>query len=264
MNLLAGHDGIEFGWLVSTWIPHLRYIAPQYDNVTVVCNPTNQYLYEDFTTTFYDYRHKGKPDMWFAGRFPNKKVKIPKAAIAKYPDHKLLAPSKKTCRSKDRKYFMYGKVTDEKGYDIVIHARSEDKYEQSYRNYNPVKYKKILKVLRTSKEIKACSIGLRGKSYCIDGTNDLRDIPLIHLCYILRNAKVCVGTSSGTMHLAHLCGCPIVVITSDKYEKGIKATNKERYKKLWRAFDTPVEVLDEDNWHPPKAKVIEAVEKILC
>ena len=259
---LAGRWEGEWGWQLSTWIPALRHIAPNYEKIVVVCNPKDRYLYSDFTDLFEDYTNKHRGDMWYRSRFPTLKPKMPKKYRKKYPNAQVVIPDKYMCIKAPRRYIMYGEKIKEKGYDIVIHARAEDKYGQSKLNYNPVKYKKMLKQLRLDKDISACSVGT--KAYHIDGTNDQRDIPIDILCNILRNAKMCVGTSSGVMHLAHLCGCPIVVLTDDSYQKGIKGTNKQRYERLWRAFpDVPVKVIDKWKWHPPVEKVTEAVRKFL-
>jgi len=260
--LLAGAWAGEFGWELCTWIPALRNIASNYDKVVVACAPWNNYLYEDFVDLFEDYRNKKDGDMWFQSRFPTIKPKMPKKLKEKYIGSDIIIPNKYMCMKAPRKYFMYGKKTDEKGYDVVIHARAEDKYGQSKLNYSPLKYKKMLKQLRLKQDIKACSIGT--KAYHIDETTDYRGVNMTYLCYILRNSKVCVGTSSGVMHLSHLCGCPIVVLTDDKKKKGIKATNRERYKKIWRAFpDVPVKVIDNHGWHPPVATITKAVRKFL-
>jgi len=259
MNLLASIWGIEMGWMICTVIPHYRYIASRYDEVIVVGNPEYAYLVEDFATEFIPYKKKTLSDMFFKQRYPTKKAKLPKKIVNQFPDHQYLYPNKTMCMKSNRKYFQYGE--DGEGYDIVIHARAENKYSQSKLNYNPARYKKILMNIRLHGDYSACSVGT--KAYHIDGTSDKRNIPMKELCTILRNSKVCVGTSSGGMHLAHLCGCPIVVITGNEYQKGIKTTNRKRYKHQWRAFDTPVKILDVDNWHPPKSKVEKAIRKFI-
>lgn len=261
--LLAGGFGGDFGWEVCAWIPALRHLAQNYDKVVIACNYEHRYLYDDFTDIFEDYRNiKGRGDMWYLSRFPTVKPKPPKKLIKKYPGCDVVIPNKYMCTKAPRKFFRYGRDIDEKSYDIIIHARAEDKYGQHKLNYNPVKYKKMLKTLRLEKKISACSVGT--KAYHIDSTNDQRNMFLEYICTRLRKAKVCVGTSSGLMHLAHLCGCPIVVITDNKYQKGIKATNRVRYELLWRPFrDVPVTILDKWGWHPPVERVIEAVRKYL-
>lgn len=259
MNLLASIWGAELGWIVATIIPYYRSISSGYDEVVIVGDPQYSYLVDDFAHDFIPFKKKAAGDMWFKQRFPTKKANLPKEIVEQFPDHKYLYPNKKICMKGKRKYFQYGE--NGKGYDIVIHARAEDKYGQMKLNYNPVKYTKILKNLRIDKSLSACSVGT--KAYHIKGTNDKRDIPMKELCTILRNSKVCVGTSSGGMHLAHLCGCPVIVITGDEYQKGIRATNRKRYKQLWRAFAVPVKILDADNWHPSKSKVEKAIRKFI-
>jgi len=258
MNLLASIWGAELGWIVATIIPHYRHIAPDYDEVVIVGNPQYAYLVEDFAHDFIPYSKKTLGDMWFRQRFPTKKAKLPKNIVSQFPDHQYLYPNKAVCMKGNRKYIQYGE--EGKGYDIIIHARAEDKYGQDKLNYSPLKYKKILKNLRLDGDFSVCSIGTR--AHHIEGTGDKRNIPMKELCTILRNSKVCVGTSSGVSHLAHICGCPIVVLTGNEYQKGIGGTNRKRYKKIWRVWENiPIKMLDKDDWHPPKDVVEKAIRK---
>ena len=259
MNLLASIWGCELGWVVATVIPHYRYIASRYNEILIVGKPEYKYLVEDFATDFIPYKKKTIADMFFRQRFPTKKAKIPKSIVNNFPDHHYLYPNETMCTKGNRKYFQYGEEGE--GYDIVIHARAEDKYGQDKLNYKPSRYTGILRTLRLDKDLSACSVGT--KAYHVEGTSDKRNIPPKELCTILRNSKVCVGTSSGPLHLAHLCKCPIIVITSDEYQKGIKATNRKRYKSLWRAWDTPVKILDKWGWHTPKKIVEKAIRKFI-
>ncbi len=264
MNLLAGPDHMELGWLVSAWIPHLRYLrAFDFREIVVVCKPENRYLYEDLTSKFVDFTGKGTPDMFFADRFPNRKNRMPHHIKKQYPNHKVISPNKKNCIGAPVHYWKYGQGenTFEKTFDIVIHARAETKYNQGDRNWPVERYSRLLKHLRRDGLVSACSVGT--KAHVIPNTEDLTGIPLDQLCQVLAHSKMTIGPSSGVMHLAHLCACPIIVWTYDKYEKGIKGTNRKRYLETWRAFDTPVKVIDRFGWIPPVTAIEKEVRKML-
>ena len=268
MNLLAGTDNMEFGWLLCTWIPYLRWISCKYEKVVIVTSNFNlKYLYADFANEYVHQSPKiiGNGDMWFASRFPNVLPRIYWKIKKQYSGYKIKEPCEKYCMSDSKQFFQYGKKLDNDiKYDVVIHARKETKYGQDNLNYQPEKYEILLRKLRAeNNKLSVISIGTRKGSFWVKGTECGRDMPVRNLCYLLANAKVCVGTSSGPMHLASLCGTPHVVLTGNKKLKSIKGTNRDRYERLWNPFNTPCTVLDEHNWHPPVKLVEEAVRKYL-
>jgi ADP-heptose:LPS heptosyltransferase len=153
-------------------------------------------------------------------------------------------------------FFPYGDMEAGPKYDVVIHARSETRYRQLYKNWPVENYVKVLKQLGYPK---AACIGT--SAYRIPRCDDLRGVPLKKLFNVMASAKVVMGPSSGPMHLAHLCGAPIVVWTGLEHQKAINGTNKDRYKKLWRAWDTPVRIVE--GWQPSPKAVARAVGKHL-
>jgi hypothetical protein len=264
MNAIAGHDTIEFGWNICTWIPFLRYKKRYYDEFVIVCNPENRYLYEDFADKFIDYydRH-AKPDMYFSGRFPTKLAQVPYEILDKpeYFNWQYIHPCKKCCEKSTKVFFKYGQIPTDIRFDIAIHARAETKYGQGKLNYSEKNYECVVEQF---KGLKICSVGAPGKSHHIKGTEDLRGVYLKYLCHLLANTKVVVGTSSGPMHLASFCGAPHIVLTGDSRLKSLnKLKNRDRYQTLWNPFNTPVTVLDEDNWHPHPKKIIKAIKEYL-
>ena len=106
----------------------------------------------------------------------------------------------------------------------------------------------MLELLTKNGERVAC-IGTKKSSGHIDGTDDLRDIPMDKLIGVLSNSRCCFGPSSGPMHLASLCGTPHVV-WSIMY-------NHIRYTKNWNPHNTPVLFLGEHEWHPEPEYVYE-------
>jgi hypothetical protein len=256
-TLIFGNDSIEFGYCVATWAPVMRHAAQRFERVVAVCKEQNRYLYEDFATDFEYFEQKGKPDMWYVNRKPDILPKVPKYIRRKYPDATYYAPSRKKCLEWPRKYFQYGNYEPATGYEVVIHARAETKYGQHVRNWPKENYQMMLEQIGNPR---ACSIGT--KAYHVPGTEDLRNLPLKQLCDVISSSGVVVGTSSGPLHLSHLCRTAIIVLSGKKKEKAIKATNRERYTRLWRAFDSPVVVLDH-SWQPCISEVAREVKKFV-
>ena len=258
-TLLAGADySLEFGWLLCTWIPVVRAYSHKFEKTVVVCRSGHNYLYE-FADEIINYDKKGLPDRWL---LDGKKAKMPQRIIERYPDAKLCRPRQKKCEKWPREYFKYGHEDYEEyeSYIVVIHARACTKYGQKAWNWPVDKYSKTLQALNIDPR-DCCSVGT--EAHHIPRTQDLRGISLKRLCHIMACSKVVLSPSSGPAHLASLCGTPHVVITDNKYQKSIKGTNKQRYKKLWNPFQTPCKVVDKFNWQPPVEKVVKAMRKFV-
>lgn len=255
---LAGHDAMEFGWCISTWIPALRYESQKYDKTVVIADPAHEYLYKDFVDKFIGIKVHGNSDRWLRSA---KIHKPPGKYIKRYKPDLIWWPNKKRCLSTSKKTFRYGYKLPQNNV-IAIHARSLDRYNTKYRNYSVKKYKKIVSYFQDKRYL-IVSVGKKSGAYYIPGTIDKRGVDLEYLCAILYSSSVCIGTSSGVMHLASYCGCPHVVFTDNKIQKSIRATNRTRYKKLWNPLKTKCVILDKHNWQPPVSEVIKATERLL-
>ena len=108
------------------------------------------------------------------------------------------------------------------------------------------------------------SIGTKNGARHIKGTTDFRDEPLDRVCTYMRGARVVVGESSGPLHLAMLCGTPVVVITHNRKEKSLDGrTNRWRYEKMMNPFNVKCTIFDRDNWRPKVNIVYYEIEKYL-
>ena len=245
------------GWALCTWFPAMRHVSRKFDHTTMVVPTGWDCLVSDFADEIINHDPKGKGDRWLIG---GKKPTLPFK-----PKGCWYQPSKEKCTKWKREYFKYGeRLFDQFSYDILIHARAKrtgDWIDKAGRkNWTVRHYEKMLEMLPVQNV--AC-IGSKDASYIIPGTEDLRGIPMKELCDEMASCKVVVGSSSGPMHLAHLCGAPIVVWTDDTYQKAISGTNRDRYKKIWRAFNSPVKVLDKWGWMPDPKIVGEHVNRFL-
>jgi len=258
-TLLALATGLEMGWNVCCLIPALRNHSRNFDKTIIVCRPKEEYLMEDFADGFVQYEPKGHSDRWLLN---GRCAKMPEKIAHAYPGAEIRRPGRRKCMKWKREYFKYGQEPTDERYQIVFHARHMNKYGQGHWNYPPEWYSKALKILDIDPK-RCASIGLPNGSYHVSRTIDLRGIDMKRLCRILAHSRLCVGSSSGPMHLASLCGCRHVVITGNEWQKAINATNKKQYKQLWNPFKTECIVLDKDKWRPRPEKVAKAVAKML-
>jgi len=248
--------GIEWGWLLCTYIPAMRYISREYDETIVVCPPSHRYLYQDFANRFEDWDQKIK-GVGFWGWSPKKPVKLPRKFKLIYPKADVFIPNERICTRWPREYFKYGEYDEKLHSDIIIHARSQIKFGRKNRNWPVEKYVRLIKKLRIDREVSIASIGT--EAFWIPGTLDLRGIEIEDLCNRMASSTVVVSVSSGPAHLASLSGCSHIVWTDNKVQKAIKGTNRKRYEELWNPFWTNVEVIDHQKWNPDAKSVYEKV-----
>ena len=118
-----------------------------------------------------------------------------------------------------------------------------------------------------SKNLKVASIGISGEALHIPHSDNLMDIPLEKTADILASSSCILGTSSGPMHFASLCGCPQILI-SECVESGGK-DNERRYKYDWNPFETSVTLIKYENstkdngWNPPVENVKQELFNLL-
>lgn len=246
LKIFAGPWVGEFGHELFAWQGILRTIAhnEKYKKFIVCGRKGHDYLYRDFATGYVDYDPPSKEtSMWTCEKWfwdYNGKYDV----IVK-PDNYF---------GYDQDFIRYGERGDHQ-YDIVIHARSTDKCETSYRNWNRNCWNAFR---RNFPNAKIVSIGTKADALGIDGTDDERDIPLSRLADLLKNSSVLVGPSSGPIHFGSLCGIPHVTWSPE--ETMSITSNKERYEQGWNPLKTPVTFL-EGSWNPDVKDVVGAVRK---
>ena len=144
---------------------------------------------------------------------------------------------------------------------ILIHARSATKRHTSYRNW-PID--SWLQYVQSFKRAEFISVGSKSESVHIDGTKDMRGIDTEQLIELMRKSDVLVSPSSGTAHLASLCGLPHIVWTDKKHHYSIGGTNRDRYETIWNPYNTRVCVIDEYGWQPPINVVVKKTAAMLA
>ena len=263
VKLFAG----EFGFELMRWQGCIRHIAKDYDHVTVECKEGHEYLYEDFAHRIIRYRiieAKKVSCSLFVGKSK------PIDPIEKQNDFdRIVKPCIEICDMQmDQHFIPLGKIGSHQGYDLVIHARN-DKRVVKYgdRNWPLSNWEKVSNHFANKR---IASIGSKESAFYVPGTHDLRGIPLKSLSNVVCNSKLCVGPSSGPMHLTSLCKCKHIVwtIQGKKFMKaGVRRaaeTSRTRYESSWNPLKTPAIVIDEYGWCPKPNVVIEEIKKCLA
>ena len=263
MKYLAGPWCGEWGWELMTWVPHLRWLASKGHKVHVICQPWHEFFYSDFMSGYDNWTfNEGIGDLWNFNARPTTKPFVPTKFKNKYPDHEIYLPNKERCLNGKQMPIQYGVVYLGAIYDLIIHARKENKYGSKTRNWSMSNWTTLATLLK-DKGLSIVSMGSKHGAYHVPGTDDLRDEYLPDLCDTMAASRLLIGPSSGPMHLGELTGTPRIVWTGPEKQKIFGgATNKERYERIWKQFDTPVKVIEE--WQPSVEKVYKAVAKRIC
>ena len=233
----------EFGWELLTWQGFCRAKSASYDKTYVCSFPETEYLYKDFAT-FIAHNHPRRALDW--QDISKVEYTIPEDVT----DH--IAPFKRY-RVPEQKFIKFGSSPIHE-FDYLIHARGINKNPS--KNYPKDYWQVIVNAL----EGKGACIGTTSDMF-IEGTIDLRGIPLEQLTNYIAGSKVVIGPSSGVMHLATLCGTPIIVWGDKATYFG--ETLEQRYKVTWNPFNTTVEFLFDDFWKPEPFLVVKKVYNLL-
>ena len=222
----------EFGWEICTWIPYLRFRSQFYDQVYTSSFKGMKPLYQDFSEFK---EHKGI----------NRSLDYPK----RY-------------RLRDEAiYLKYGKPN--KKYDVLIHARG-------IKRKSNINYQRFDEVINELKNLNVAIIGtsmdqkiknIDNKNFNKKNFDDLRDINLKLLMNYLSGSKVCIGISSGVMHLASFCGCPHLVWSYDHTKTYYWESLEKRYKETWNPFQTKCEYIPK--LFPEPKEILHKIESFL-
>lgn len=267
MNILIAGPWLgEFGYELCKWVPYIRYKVwgDDYDQVVIICRSGHEYLYRDFATKYINDNTNGHTTEWLIdNKSPEIKQETIDDVLKDYdnPQYTIIQPSKYIRKNEDVYFLMYGEIKNNiESIDILIHARSTEKYNTGYRNWPKSRW---IEIIKKYPEYKFASIGSKTESDHITKTIDLRGITISKLCGYMKKAKMLLSPSSGPAHLASLCGLPHIVWTNNKIHSVIgRYTNKDRYKYLWNPFNTLVNVID-TSWQPSVNEVLERIKSIL-
>lgn len=246
--LIAGPFLGEFGWELMQWQGYVRQLAQFYKKTIVYGRPSSRYFYEDFTDQYVEI----KTDSWDTKLYELEGFNYGNWA-AQFEGADLLVADNRCmdlCRTFDQAFIPFGVYNSKYAYDIVLHARNipilEGNKEKHQRNWNTAHWDELCTNLS---HLRIAAVGIPTLSYCPNSVEDLRGIETEHLCSVLASSKICIGPSSGLMHLATLCKTPQLVWTSRDFTWGFGGT-AYRYIRSWNPFATKVRVLTDDGLDP--------------
>jgi hypothetical protein len=245
-NLVAGPFLGEFGWELMQWQGYVRRLAKFYKTTTVYGRSSSSYFYEDFATQYIALDNKS----WDTNGYELHSFDYGEwAADFKVAD--LLVADNRCLDLRatlDQEFIPFGQSHPADSYDIVVHARSipllDGNSTKHLRNWARNRWDELCLNLP---QLRIAAVGVPGLSYCPASANDLRGIDTKRLCSVLASSKVCIGPSSGLMHLASLCKTPHLVWFSKECNHG---DLEYRYIRSWNPFATKVRVLTDGGWDP--------------
>lgn len=249
MKLYAGPYIGEFGWELCWWNPMIRQKSKQFDQIIIAAHKGSEYLYE-FADEFIPLDAEG----WCNAEGECITL-IPKINADIYID-----PSKIPINvfgiHAGLKWRNLSPSNCIKKADIMcafrpfkIHPKTKQFIDG--KDYPRLECENVINLLLDLGFSVACYGG--SKNYCFDGTIDLREMNLKDLCGALNTAQCALGPSSGTIHLASLCGCRHVTWYRQKSNFPPHKTLHTRYEKTWNPFNTAVKYLHEK---PPAPEII--------
>lgn len=230
----------EFAWEFMTWIPHLRALSHDYEKMIICTYPGVEPLYSGFHCELEFDPIVGAPersDDWGDRSQSPVTFNIPDEVEHIKPLKRYRIPGE---------YVRYGSP-GMKDIGVLFHARGINK--GASKNWSRDKWEQLAKAFPG-----AISIGSKD-DFRIPDIRDCREVELCHLMDLIASASVVIGGSSGVMHLAVMCGTPIVTWGECN---NFGDTLKNRYKETWNPFGTPVTWVG-DTWDPEPEQVLDAM-----
>lgn len=236
-TLLAGPFLGEFGWELFCWQGRLRRLAKQYQHTYVLCRQGHETLYSDFATV------NQYPSGESEGYRCHGIDVIPANTCLAYYDWKWRGNTARLQQANflEQDFVRLGAGDCPRQFDVLIHARARS--WRSRHNWPAQHWHQYVRRL-VADGLTVGHIGRTGSAEDLTdaGSTSVMDIPLAQLAVQLRSGtRLLVGTSSGPMHLASLCGCPHLVLSDDR--------NYQRYQTDWNPFDTRV-YFSNGGWQP--------------
>jgi hypothetical protein len=260
--LVAGPYVGEFGHELMEWQSWVCSQVPRYWEVHVITFPGRAALYpgcqvhtHEFTLEKAGYRH---------GRFSPAELKEMARAKAEelgLKDYDILTAAH-LCTRYHQRYIVPGKFEllrkDPLGghyRDVAFHFRNVRKEgPDQTRNYPLELCDEVAKRV-SDLGYTICCIGHPRYSYCPEGVEDLRNEDLETSMSAISSVRLLAGELSGPMHLAQLCGIPILIWADGQWRLDTC--------EVWNVFHVPTFVVANDTHRPDPSRVVETIDKAL-
>ena len=261
-NLVAGPYMGELGHELMDWQAWVRAQAARHGETHVITYAGREFLYPGCKVHTHDmplekagYKH---------GRFAPAELEAmarAKAAELGLRDYDVLT-ALHLCTRYHQRYLLPAKFellrkppADGRHRDVAFHFRMVNKEgpDQS-RNY-PREMCDRAAALCRERGFGICCVGHPRYSYCPAGVEDLRSEEMEKSVEAISSARLLAGELSGPMHLAQLCGVPILIWAPGQW----RIDNCNR----WNVFHVPTFVVANDTSSPDPELVSEMIDKAM-
>jgi len=246
------------------WQGHLRWRAEnECSDLTVVCEPGHELLYQDFAKKIVNTRPgviSDQRDCW-ANRITTEGAALQHSDYTPTNFTKVWAPSRLKIshmpRSSGYQYFQAQtfrkfQLAFPAAQPLVLaHIRNTTKCGTSVRNYT--RFAEVLNAMPS--HTKVATIGTKDQAQHHVGAIDARANCLQSQAERCGEAWCMVGPSSGPMVFAMHCGCPVVTWGPEVLA--------HRYTDTWNPFKTPAEFIVANDWQPNPKLVVERIKTFL-
>jgi len=260
--LVAGPYVGEFGHELMEWQAWVRAQVHRYREVHVITFPGRAALYPGCHVHTHDvplekagYRH---------GRFTPSELKSMARAKAEelgLKDYDILTAHHLCTRYHQRfilpaKFDLLRKDPLEGRYrDVAFHFRWVKKEgPDQTRNY-PLELCDQVAARCQERGYSVCCVGHPRYSYCPAGVEDLRSEDLEASITAISSARLLAGELSGPMHLAQLCGVPILIWADGQWRLDTC--------EYWNVFHVPIFIVANDTHRPETGRVVEMVDRAI-
>ena len=242
-TLIAGPYLNEFGWELAVWQAAVRFqrISKHYRQVYVITFKNRECLYENCRVFVHDEK---LIDAGFGiSKVPLEKIAcLVRACVEHFSirsSYDLFTPNtycslrcKLLRRVRNTFYhrLLYYPPMDDERFDIAFHFRAFERKGDICIKSFPSGKADLLVNRCLARGLRVCCIGAPGYSYVPKGAVNRQSEDLKQSISSICSSRLVVGGSSAPMHLASLCGIPIVVWTGREYGAG------RYFSKLWNPF----------------------------
>jgi hypothetical protein len=260
-TLLAGPYCGELGFELTEWSGYVRRLSARYRRTIVVSYAGHLCLYDP--CEYYPHDLRLENSGYGFGSLAREQIRAMTASYARtlgltsfdwfHPIH--LNRYTKRILGPQLFWEPFQSHRDQLRYDVAFHFRSLQRADLDEKNY-PLEWARDLINRCNTHEIRACCIGHPQYARSLDNCDDLRSSDLGQTREILKSIKLVAGGSSSPMHLASLCGLPIVVWwRKDLFDFDLRV----KYISLWNPHKAPVFIASDSTFQPNPEQVFSQI-----
>jgi hypothetical protein len=248
-TLIAGPYCGEFGWEVGCWNPRIRRIARNFARTIVLTRASSAPLYE-FASRVVPIEVEPDTSDFVHGELaaPAPEVEgdvrvLPTPELVRMELAQMRFSPSELERDVAKTWRLFGRWRRPTPTDVCLALRPPKLHRGQL-----LEHKAYPEALGIELAQRILGLGLRvaciggPENRWVPGTVDMRGAPLGDQLDALANALCTVGPSSGTLHLAQLCGCAVVT-WYDAPPVAVESS-RARYTRAWNPWASPLRYLE--------------------